>query len=595
MRLCPWRGGGIWARTRSFIARLRLGGSAERCSVYGMNSSTASRQPGRLRALLPAIGCAVAGAAVFQFFGNATRGYVQTDSTFWWWISQWIDPNAETGHGWLILGLSGWLLWRNLKGNGSIQPDAENGRLEVGATLAMAMGLVLNAAGFVAQQTRLGIVGLLIFTWGVLALGGRRRWARAAAFPLGFMVFAIPVNVLDTAGFWLRMSVVDSSTVLAHAVGIDVVRSGTQLLAPDGRYQYDVAAACSGVRSLAALAALSLLIGYLNFRACWRRTLLLLMCVPLIFVGNLARIGSIVLAAHWGGEAWGTRAHAIMGYGVFVIVLGGVLGVAGLLRRWWPEKCEPKDYMAAHAAMVKSSGAPATVSDRRPWLAAAVVVAMALGEVFFLTHFASHVPDGNAGVRLAADGTNPVELPAFLGTEWIGRRIEVSAVEREILPADTGFSRKNYVRVADGSQSVFLSIVLSGRDRTSIHRPELCIVGQGWSIFSSGEHRFSWPDRPDRTVPVTLLSTVRTEARDNRRVPTLVAYWFVNGDTIVSTHWERFLYDVWNRLRHGRVDRWAYVLMQTGAYDGEQAALERMQHVLDATLPEFLHRLSDGT
>ena len=65
---------------------------------------------------------------------------------------------------------------------------------------------------------------------------------------------------------------------------------------------------------------------------------------------------------------------------------------------------------------------------------------------------------------LAADGLNPVELPAFLGTEWIGQRVEVSAVEREILPADTGFSRKNYAYVADRKQDVFLSIVLSGRD-----------------------------------------------------------------------------------------------------------------------------------
>jgi hypothetical protein len=48
--------------------------------------------------------------------------------------------------------------------------------------------------------------------------------------------------------------------------GIDVLRSGTQLFAPDGSYQYDVAAACSGVRSLMALTALSLLVGYLNFR-----------------------------------------------------------------------------------------------------------------------------------------------------------------------------------------------------------------------------------------------------------------------------------------------------------------------------------------
>ena len=57
--------------------------------------------------------------------------------------------------------------------------------------------------------------------------------------------------------------------------------------------------------------------------------------------------------------------------------------------------------------------------------------------------------------------------------------VAVAELLRDILPADTGFSRKNYAFVADRTRDVFLSIVLSGRDRTSIHRPELCLVGQG--------------------------------------------------------------------------------------------------------------------
>jgi hypothetical protein len=45
-------------------------------------------------------------------------------------------------------------------------------------------------------------------------------------------------------------------------------------------------------------------------------------------------------------------------------------------------------------------------------------------------------------------------------------------------------------------------------------------------------------------------------------------------------------YDALTRLR-GRVDRWAYVLAQTDAHDGEAAALARIQSVLDGTLPVF--------
>jgi EpsI family protein len=212
--------------------------------------------------------------------------------------------------------------------------------------------------------------------------------------------------------------------------------------------------------------------------------------------------------------------------------------------------------------------------------------------MLFLHRLAQMPPRGQVGVVLGADGLNPVELPAFLGTDWIGQRAEVSAVEREILPPDTGFSRKNYAFVADRTKDVFLSIVLSGRDRTSIHRPELCLVGQGWTIDDAASQAFRFPAGSadsGREFPATVLR-VRREvptARGRMVVPQLVAYWFVAGDTVVASHWRRFMHDAWNRVARARADRWAYVLMQTDARDGEAAALARMQAVLEGTLPVF--------
>jgi len=569
-----------------------------------------------------ALACALAGAAVFQFFGNATRGYIDTASLFYWWGFQWFDPRSELEHWWLTFGLSAWLFARNLRAK-----EAEGGRLEAGgegthppasglrpptfAIAAMAAGLALHALGFAAQQTRLSIVALLVFAWGALRLGGGRRWGRAAMFPLGFLVFAIPFNALDSVGFWLRLWVIQASAGLAHAAGIGVLQSGTQLLAPDGRFNYDVAAACSGVRSLMALAALSLLVGYLNFRAWWRRGALLLLCFPLVYLGNVTRVAAIVFAAQWAGPARGEWVHEWFGFVVFVIVLGGVLLAAEALRRWWPEE-KPEDRErrtedrgaddpSTRPANEEESRAGTGVAEGRPYLVAAVVVALALGEMFSLHHLAALPPRGEAGVRLAADGLNPVDLPAFVGTEWIGRRTAVTQVERDILPPDTGFSRRLYVAVNDATRTVLLSLVLSGRDRTSIHRPELCVVGQGWTLVGSTERRFRFP-APSGTAPGAAGSFPATVLRVQREVATpaaagqpgghvvvsqLVAYWFVGGDEVVATHWQRLARDAWNRVVHARADRWAYVLVQTDARDGEAAALARIQRILDETLPVF--------
>ena len=113
-----------------------------------------------------------------------------------------------------------------------------------------------------------------------------------------------------------------------------------------------------------------------------------------------------------------------------------------------------------------------------------------------LGHRAARRPSGARASSSRLDGVNPAELPAFLGSDWMGSAIAPTAAERAILPPDTGYSTKLYVSREGPNRQVLLSIVLSGRDRTSIHRPELCLVGQGWTINGSSSHRFSYPGRP---------------------------------------------------------------------------------------------------
>ncbi len=565
-----------------------------------MKSTSASPQPAH-RARWAAAGLvALAGFLLFHFFGNASRGYIATDSLFYWWGFQWTNAASETQHGWMILALSCWIFWRNLAEARTAQTSAGNGGFLdrspsslAPAVCALGAGLALHALGFVAQQARVSVVGLLMFLWGAVRLGGGQRWGGAAVFPLAFLVFALPLGVLDSLGFglWLRMRVVDASRWLAFAANIPVLRSGTQLVAPDGTYNYDVAAACSGVRSLAAITALSLLAGYLNFSSGWRRGLVLLVSFPLVYLGNVARIMTIILAAHAGGPTWGDRAHEVMGYGVFVIVFGGVLGAIALIRRWSPEREGGQGARPSSATFpdTTSGGRAPLGTPRSAWIVTAVIVVITSVEMMLLRGLADSAASGRVGVELAADGSNPAELPGFIGTEWIGRRMEVTAVERDLLPADTGYSRRSYVAVSDPRQQVFLSIVLSGRDRTSIHRPELCLVGQGWTITSQQAHQFASSGSSQVSFPATLLRVQRELAstRGKTIVPQLTAYWFVGADKVVGSHWGMFFQDAWQRVTRGRADRWAYVLMQTDAQDGETAALARMQTVLEATLPTF--------
>jgi EpsI family protein len=536
--------------------------------------------------ILGALICAAAGMAVFQFLGNSTRGYIGTNSLFVWWGVQWINPDSETQHGLLILGISIWLLIRNGKANLSESRDAN---YLIPAAAAMFAGMLMHTLGFIAEQTRISILGMLVFAWGIAAFAGGERWARAATFPLAFMVFAIPLSALDSAGFWLRMWVVESSTWIVHGLGINILTNGTQLLSQDGRYDYDVAAACSGVRSLVALAALSLLMGYLYFKPFWARMAILALCFPLVFVGNVVRIVAIIVAAQIGGQIWGDRIHETMGFGVFAIVLGGLYSIAEIAARLRPGWTIQAPSMVSPAT---SNGAESTgfsdADGRRYWTATVVSTLGVAIFAIFLIHISARTPRGGSGVALKKGGLAPVDLPVFIGTDWMGRRTEVTETEKQVLPPDTGFSRKLYVSISDPSIQVFLSIVLSGRDRTSIHRPELCLVGQGWTIRSSFVHEFERPGGSG-TFPSTVLRVEKELSSPSGRmvVPQLVAYYFVSGDAVVASHWDRLFKDAWNRVAHGRADRWAYVLIQTGDSDGETNALQRIQTILNGTIPTF--------
>ncbi len=557
------------------------------------------------------------GVVVFHFFGNATRGYINTPSMFVWWVKQWMDPGAETEHGWLILGISAWLMWRNLKKVESRGTTVEGGpdqhdqailsrpstidlRLVLPALLG---GLAVHTFGYALQQTRVSIVGCLIFIWGVLLLGGGRRWGRAAAFPLGFMLFALPLNVLDTAGFFLRVGVTDVAYHAARLLHIDVIRNGTQLLSPDGSYNYDVAAACSGVRSLMALAALSLLLGYLSFRSWWARALIGLLCFPYAFVGNVVRIFAIIVAAEWQGEEAGKVVHEWFGFLIFVIVLGLVQ-----LTIWLLERARLGRPTAGAPVTPESAPAPAPApapSEEaievptgnggvyRVAASLVVVTAVTLAAATLTAWATARLDAGQVdprpGVRLAPNGLDPVALPNYLGLDWAGQTAPVTPVEREVLPADTGFSRKNYVSLADKNQQVFLSLVLSGRDRTSIHRPEICLVGQGWTIRGAEARTLKGPG--GAALPVTLLRIEREASlRDGRKivVPAVFVYWFVGGERVVASHWERLAWSAYDRLVRQRNHRWAYIVAQSLALDGEAAALARVQTVLDGALPEVM-------
>jgi len=205
--------------------------------------------------------------------------------------------------------------------------------------------------------------------------------------------------------------------------------------------------------------------------------------------------------------------------------------------------------------------APATAARPRvPALLHIGIIAAILGAGILATTLTSDVSRvSEPGVRLV-DG-KPY-LPEQAG-DWIGGPLQgLTEDERKLLPPDTEGARRLY-KDKEGRE-LFCSVVLAGTEVTSIHRPELCLPGQGWRIEQEYTEPVPTDDAPGGVLRVMRMNATRTfPLVDGRTVQTrsIFAYWFVGKNRVTPHHWERILWTSKDRVLHNRNHRWAYVLI----------------------------------
>ena len=214
---------------------------------------------------------------------------------------------------------------------------------------------------------------------------------------------------------------------------------------------------------------------------------------------------------------------------------------------------------------------PSSVSRRSPSRVLIAAVVGILGSALLLTATTSDVEKtSEPGVKLSPDGT-PF-LVDHVGDWMGGEKQGLTKEEHDLLPQDTEGSRRLFMNL-DGD-TVYCSIILAGRDTTSIHRPELCLPGQGWSL---NEHT--------ETIPVTAapggkLTVMRMNATRLVRLPdggtgetrSVFLYWFVGKDRITASHWQRIYWTSKDRVFHNTNHRWAYILINVPVR-GEQGGM----------------------
>jgi len=233
----------------------------------------------------------------------------------WRLVWQWYN-DADYSHGFLVPLLSIYLIWQRREKLAEVpRRPSSFGLLVVLGALGL---LFLGSLGAELFLTRVSMVvmicGLVIYFSG---------WAllRAMAFPIAFLLFAIPIPVLiyNEIVFPLQFIASRFATSILEMLNLfPIMREGNVLIIPGMRLE--VVEACSGIRSLMSLLALAAGYGYLAEKSVPVRWFLVLAMVPLAIVSNGTRVMITALMTNYiGPQAAEGFMHEFSGWVIFVV------------------------------------------------------------------------------------------------------------------------------------------------------------------------------------------------------------------------------------------------------------------------------------
>ena len=225
------------------------------------------------------------------------------------------------------------------------------------------------------------------------------------------------------------------------------------------------------------------------------------------------------------------------------------------------------------------------------WIILALALILIGGTAGALTWLRTHQKLGRPGLKAEAiPGSVQVKitLPERV-LDFTSTNVPEAKEVLDYLPPDTSFAERLYT-APDGFR-IQNTIVLMGGDRTSIHKPDYCLPGQGWVIKDKSVVNIPVAGAQSYQLPVAkwiLGNTFQMSDGQKQQIGGLYVFWLVADGEETPDNYQRMWWQARDLLRTGVLQRWAYVSCFSVCAPGqEDATFERMKNFIAHSVPEY--------